>query len=217
MKQVSISIITFFLLHTSFAQDTLVPKRYQAIKEIFGDLDKDEVDERVVVYNMNNNDDETEGTDREVIIFKKKFDKWTIWHRSRNAVGNSRDGGMMGDPFEDIEIKGGILLISESGGSSWKWDHKDKYRYQNNVFELIGYTSNYGKPCEYWENLDFNLMTEKIVLERKYEKCDNQGQVVYKTQKENFAFKLKNKITLDNRRKNEVKLVSPKYRHELYL
>ena len=217
MKKVTICIATLILWHASVAQDTLIPKKYLAIKEIVGDLNNDDIEERVVVYDMNNKEDETEGTDREIIIFKKQFDRWVIWHRSKNAIGNSKDGGMMGDPFEDIEIKNGILLIRESGGSSWKWGHTDKYRYQNNAFELIGYTSNYGKPCEYWENFDFNLTTGKIFIEKEYEKCDDQEQVVYKTQKENFPYKLKNKITLENRKKNEVKIVSPKYKHELYL
>lgn len=217
MKQLSILFTTFILFKASLSQDTLVPKRYQAIQEIFGDLNKDGISERVVVYDMNNKEDETEGTDREIIIFKKQLETWVIWHRSKDAIGNSKDGGMMGDPFEDIEIKGGILLIRESGGSSWKWGHTDKYRYQNNSFELIGYTSSYGKPCEYWENFDFNVLTGKIIIEKEYERCNNQTQVVYKTEKENFSYKLKNKITLENRKKTEVKIISPKYKHELYL
>lgn len=150
MKQLVILLITFFLLHTSFGQSNLIPKQYQPIKEIYGDLNKDNIDERVVVYNMADKEDEINGVDREIIIFRKYQGKWTVWHRSTNAIGNSKDGGMMGDPFGDIEIKNGLLLISQSGGSSWKWGYTDKYRYQNNSFDLIGHTSNYGKPCEYW-------------------------------------------------------------------
>lgn len=41
---------------------------------------------------------------------------------------------MMGDPFGEIEIKNGILLVSQNGGSSWKWGHTDKYRYQDENF-----------------------------------------------------------------------------------
>jgi hypothetical protein len=150
MKQLLTFITAFAIFHTCSGQDNLIPSQYQPIKEIYGDLDKDTISEKVVVYNMSNKEDEINGVDREVIIFKKDKEKWVIWQRSTTAVGNSKDGGMMGDPFEDIEIRNGVLLISQSGGSSWKWGHTDKYRYQNNTFELIGYTSNYGKPCEYW-------------------------------------------------------------------
>lgn len=181
-------------------------------------MDKDGTDEKIVVYNVSDKKDEINGVDREVIIFKKAKEKWVIWHRSVNAVGNSKDGGMMGDPFEDIEIKNGILLIHQSGGSSWKWGHTDKYRYQNNQLELIGYTSNYGKLCEYWENFDFNLMTGRIVVSKEYEKCDTEeSQVVYKRENEQFSHRLKKKITLANRNKTELKIITPKYRHEFYL
>jgi hypothetical protein len=134
-----------------FRTRKLSPKEYRSIKEISGDLNKDSVDEKVVVYNVSDTEDDVEGVDREIIIFKKENGNWIIWHRSKTAVGNSKDGGMMGDPFEDMEIKNGVLLITQSGGSSWKWGYTDKYRFQNNNFELIGYVSNAGKVCEYWE------------------------------------------------------------------
>jgi hypothetical protein len=218
MKQIIAILTTFLFSQLSFAQGNIIPKEYQPIKEVPGDLDKDGINEKVVVYNMSDKDDETNGINREVIIFKKDKDKWTVWQRSANAVGNSKDGGMMGDPFEDIEIKGGVLIIHQSGGSSWKWSHTDKYRYQNNQFELIGYTSHYGKPCEYWENVDFNVMTGKINISKEYEKCDSvRGQEIYKTENESFSYKLNKKITLNNRNKTEVKIISPRYKHELYL
>ena len=52
MKQ-TIIFFTLYLLHfVSFAQEGLVPQQYQSIKEIYGDLNKDSIDEKVVVYNM---------------------------------------------------------------------------------------------------------------------------------------------------------------------
>ena len=123
----------------------------------------------------------------------------------------------MGDPFEAIEIDNGLLLIHQAGGSSWKWGNVDKYRFQNNQFELIGHTSNYGKLCEYWEDFDYNLMTGKIVFEKEYEKCDNQTQSVYKRENETFTFKPKQRITFQNRNRFDLKIISPKYKHEFYL
>ena len=211
-------ITTFFLSQATLAQSGQVPKHYVPIREVSGDLDKDRINEKVVVYNISDKEDEIEGVDREVIIFKRKKEKWVIWHRSLHAVGNSRDGGMMGDPFEEIEIKNGILLISESGGSSWKWGHTDKYRYQNKQFELIGYTSHVGKPCEYWQTFDYNVITGRISVKKEHESCnDDESQVIYKTENENFNHKLQKKITLTNRKKEEVKIVTPRYKLDLYL
>ena len=216
--KLTITILFLFLSIPALSQDSTLPDQYVKIKEVFGDLDKDAVEEKVVVYNVSAQEIEDNGIDREVVIFKKAMNGWKIWHRSLLAVGNSRDGGMMGDPFEDIEIVSGILIISHSGGSSWKWGHTDKYRYQNKSFELIGYSAHYGKLCEYWGNFDYNLSTGKIEYLKKFEKCDDEeSQEVYKTEKENFIFKSPKKITLNNRRKIELKIVTPKYKEELYL
>ncbi|QEC69596.1 hypothetical protein FRZ67_20665 [Panacibacter ginsenosidivorans] len=205
-----------FIFTSSFGQENSIPKQYRPVKEIYGDLNKDSVDEKIVVYNVNDTEDEVEGVDREIIIFKKENRNWVIWHRSKTAIGNSKDGGMMGDPFEGIEIKNGILLVYESGGSSWKWSFIDKYRFQNNNFELIGYVSSAGKVCEYWQDVDYNISTGEIIIKKEYEDCD-KAQEIYKRENEEFVYKLKNKITLENRDKEEIKIISPKYKHEIYL
>ena len=105
MKPVNILFSILIISYNSFAQQNSIPKEYQPIKEIYGDLNKDGKDEKVVVYNVSDKEVDMNGIDREIVIFKKEKEEWMIWHRSRNAIGNTRDGGMMGDPFEDIEIK----------------------------------------------------------------------------------------------------------------
>jgi hypothetical protein len=132
------------------------------------------------------------------------------------ALYSSRAGGMMGDPFGDIEIGKGVLHISQNGGSSWKWSHTDKYRYDNKVFKMIGYTSNYGKLCEYWEEVDFNLVTGKINVKKEYENCETENQEIYKRENETFVKKGIN-LTLQNRSEREIKIISPKYQHEIYI
>ena len=218
MKQLFTTLVAFFLLTTTKAQKGLVPAQYQSIAEAYGDLNKDGIEEKVVVYNVKEQEEEMNGIDRELIIFRRVAGAWTIWQRSLKAVGNSRDGGMMGDPFQEVEVKNGVLLITEAGGSSWKWGHTDKYRYQNGSFELIGYNNTYGKLCEYWADFDFNIMTGKIVFTKEYESCEEEGeQVVSKRENETFTYRLQKKITLQNRKDAEVQIISPKYKHELYL
>jgi hypothetical protein len=211
-------VCTLLFGYNAFAQEQLVPKKYHPIFETTGDLDKNGIPEKVIVYNKSEKEEGTNGIDREVIIFKKVKNEWTIWFRSSEAVGNSRDGGMMGDPFESIEIKNGILIINQSGGSSWKWSNTDKYRFQNNHFELIGHWSNYGKLCEYWTNVDYNINTGKLIVTKEYEQCnDDESSTVYKKQNETFTYKLKEIPTFEKRTNNEIRIVSPKYKHEIYL
>jgi hypothetical protein len=123
---------------------------------------------------------------------------------------------MMGDPFGEIKIENGILLISQNGGSSWKWDHTDRYRYQEGEFYLIGYISNYGKPCEYWQEVDFNLSTGKMIVKKEYEDCEKSDQTIYKRENETL-FKKGLKISITDRNVREIKIITPKYRHEIYI
>jgi hypothetical protein len=201
----------------SSSQSIPIPPNYSVIDSAIGDLDKDGIDELVVAYNTKSKDDEiSKGVPREMIIYKKTNTRWTVWQKSMQALYGSRDGGMMGDPFGDISIEKGVLNIYQDGGSSWKWSHTDKYRYDGKAFRLIGYVSNNGKPCEYWMNVDFNLVTGKIIMKKEFENCDTPDQEIYKRQNESF-FKKGIGITLQNRGEKEIKIVSPKYRHEIYV
>ena len=208
-------IVIAFILSTitSFGQKHFTPPGYEVIDQKDGDLDGDGIGEKVIVYNTTDTTDD--GIVRELHILKQSQNNWTLWKQSRNAIRKSKEGGMMGNPFEGIEIDKGILIISFSGGSSWKWFYKDKYRFQNDEFELIGYSTVFGKPCEYWANFDFNLSTGKIIYKKEFEDCEKE-QEIYKTEKETF-YKKKISINLNNRNLKEIKIVSPKYKHELYL
>ncbi|TWI79250.1 hypothetical protein IQ13_3653 [Lacibacter cauensis] len=219
MKRIISLLISIYTCQFAKAQSNLVPKHYKLINEATGDLNKDGIAEKAFVYNMSQSpDDDEEGINRELIIYKKQKDKWIIWHRSTTAIGNSKSGGMMGDPFESIEINKGILLVYQSGGSSWKWNTTDKYRFQNNRFELIGYKSYYGKLCEYWLLFEYNISTQTVFCKKEYEVCDEKGdQLISKTEAEKFTYKLKQPITLQNRNKEEIKIESLKYKFELYL
>ncbi len=195
-------------------QQIPVPKHYSIVDTAVGDLNNDGESELVVAYNTKPDPNE-EGVPRELIIYKKINNKWTVWQRSMQALYGSRDGGMSGDPYEDMSIAKGILQIDQNGGSSWKWGNKDKYRYQDGEFVLIGYISLAGKACEYWEDVDFNLITRKMIIKKEYENCDS-GQEIYKRENETF-YASKFKITLQDRSKKEIKIISPKYHHEIYL
>lgn len=199
------------------SQNLSIPKNYSVIDSIKGDLDRDGIDEFVVAYNTEIEKDDYESVPRELVIYKKSKDEWKVWEKSGQALYGSRDGGMMGDPFGQIEIKNGLLLVSQDGGSSWKWGHTDKYRFQDEEFYLIGYISHYGKLCEYWESVDFNLNTGKMIIEKEYESCENgDEQKVYKRENETM-YKKGIKIIFEKRNEKEILIISPKYKHEIYI
>lgn len=194
-----------------FAQKEFQPKGSTIIESVDGDLDGDKIPEKVIIYNTK---DEGElGKIRELQILKKINGKWTILEKSRNAILESSAGGMMGDPYQSTTIKNGILTIDHYGGSSWKWGNTDKYRFQNEHFELIGYSSEGGRPGDYWASTDFNLSTGQLNYEKEVENTAEYG----KSKKETFI-KKGLKINLQNRNQDKQrKITLPKTKEDVYL
>lgn len=212
------------LLEENLVDGTSLPERMVTQKEMIlgqadGDLDKDGIAEKVVVYSR---DLEWESSaPRDLIIYKQKDGGWDEWIVTENAILRADEGGMMGDPFGEVQIMNGLLHISHYGGSSWKWGHTDKFRYQDGAFYLIGYTSHSGKPCEYWEDFDFNLSTGDC--DYKFEVDDGEGCEDYDARAEygpdryeKFNHKMNQLPKLNNRRTFEYNFKSPKG-EELYL
>ncbi|WP_300565064.1 hypothetical protein [Flavobacterium sp.] len=185
--------------------------------EIYGDLDRDKIDEKITVVELN--EEGNDGKIRVLNIFKKKNNQWKLWHSSNTAILGSEGGGMMGDPFFDksIGILNGVITIDHNGGSSWKWSTVHKYRLKNNEFELIGYSTHYGKLCEYWAEFDYNLSTGKINYKKEYETCDEKTEdsTISKVEDEVFYKKLKKLPNLKNINKVQIKITTPKYKEEL--
>lgn len=156
MKSFIVLIIIYLSVHLTSQQDT-ISNKYKIIAEAYGDLNADGIEEKVSV--LETIEKSESGNIRLIQIYRYMDGKWTVWHSSDKAILKYQKDIMMSDPFDRIKIDHDTLLIYFSGGSSWKWSYTDRYRFQNNQFELIGYTSNYFKLCEYWLTVDYNLST----------------------------------------------------------
>jgi hypothetical protein len=214
-KTVCILILLVTVVDFIFGQEIPIPDNYSIVDSVSGDLDKDSVAELVVAYNTEP-ENENDGVPRELIIYKLENNKWAEWKKSDQALYGSRDGGMMGDPYGEMEIENGILHISQNGGSSWKWGFTDKYRFQDGEFYLIGYSSIGGKLCEYWQEVDFNLSTGKMIVKKEFEECETDEQEIYKRENETL-FEKGLKIKIQKRQEREIKIMTPKYGHEIYI
>ncbi|TZF95300.1 hypothetical protein FW781_15535 [Chryseobacterium panacisoli] len=192
------------------AQKQFQPAGSTLLEMADGDLDGDKIPEKVIIYTTK---DEGElGKIREIQILKKVNEQWTILEKSKNAVMESSAGGMMGDPYRETKIEKGILIISQNGGSSWKWDVTDKYRFQNGHFELIGTSSTSGRPGDYWKDIDFNLSTGQLNYSKEVENTAEYG----KSLKETYI-KKGLKINLQNRnQEKQQKIILPKTKEEVY-
>ncbi|RQO42536.1 hypothetical protein DBR39_01265 [Chryseobacterium sp. KBW03] len=192
------------------AQKQFQPAGSTILETVDGDLDGDKIPEKVMIYTTK--DEGEMGKIREIQILKKVNGKWTILEKSRNAVMESSAGGMMGDPYQSTGIEKGILTIIQAGGSSWKWDVTDKYRFQNGHFELIGTSTSSGRPGDYWKDIDFNLSTGQLNYTKEVENTAEYG----KSLKETYIQKGL-KINLQNRnQEKQRKIMLPKTKEEVY-
>lgn len=148
------------------------PKGYVNFLEEKGDLDGDGTDELLVAYET---DKETDlGRERQIHIFKKEDNKWKLHKKFTGPLLPSKGGGTMGDPFQSIKIKKGVIIIEQSGGSREKWSYVHKFRKEEKSWELIGATVDYADSCIKSERYDYNLNTGKVEAESADLKCDKE-------------------------------------------
>lgn len=187
------------------------PRSFEKIGEAEGDLDQDGISEKIIVYDTKKQTDL--GTERQIYIYKKNHEKWELWKKSIGAVLPSQHGGMMGDPFQGISIKRNCIIIDHFGGSRQKWSYTHKFRYQNGNFELIGATVNFGAPCDYWVNLDYNLSTGKIYYKKETENCESESSII---EKKELTKKLKKLPTMDGFYPGDNEIKFPNSKIDMY-
>ena len=169
------------------------PKHFKILDEKEGDLDKDGVFEKVIVYDTPKETDM--GTERQIYIYKKNNDTWELWKKSVGAILPSKHGGLMGDPFEGISIIRNCIVINHSGGARQRWYYTHRFRFQSDSFQLIGVTINFGSPCDNFYNFDYNLSTGKIIYEYETSDCENKSS---KMEKKEIVKKLQTLPTMAN-------------------
>ncbi len=93
------------------------------------------------------------------------------------AVYGPHEGGVFGDPFNSLSVKGNSFILSFYGGSSWRWGTSWQFRFQNGGFYLIGHTKySHRTVSEEAEKEDYNLSTGMMIRET----TDESGRMVSK-------------------------------------
>lgn len=138
-----------------------------------GDLDKDNIDEKVVVYNTKKGEN---GYERAIYMYKNKNGAWELWRKTRGAILPSQDEIDENDSFADLRITNGCIVIEHTGLDGERWAYTHKYRFQNNDFLLIGATLHRYYICSGSTNFDYNLLTGKIIYDRAETVCKDGAE-----------------------------------------
>ena len=160
-----------------------IPKGWKKILTANGDLNKDKLEDTVIVIekedkkNIKKNDgfgpEELNLNPRILLVlFKQKDGTYILASKNDKGFikseGNDNNPALM-DTLDDIIIKNNVLKIVfnyfMSAGSWWTSTNVYIFRFQNNVFELIGYESNaYMRNTGEEEGTSINFSTNKAKI-----------------------------------------------------
>ena len=181
--QFSSKILLFFCLFILFVINLnaqIDTNKYQyklKIQEAFGDLNKNGIEDKVVVNQDTLFDEQPYKLQ---IYFKDSLSKFKLITSTTKLIepkfklnsGKTQNGVI----FSGITIAKGILIVSVE---LLRGHYEHKFRYQNGNFELIGFSTVSSNGIGYLESTDFNLSTGiRIIKKGKIE--DDKMKIIYK-------------------------------------
>lgn len=192
MKNILI-LLTSALTIATFAQQIqkknsldFIPKGYVFFEKITGDLNKDGLDDCVLVIKGTDKSkiitDQYQGkldrNRRGVIILFNRKDHYELALKNYNCLSSeNEDGGIYYAPELSVEIIKGNLFFHYGHGRYGYW--KYNFRYQNSDFELIGYDESNGGAVISSET-SINFLTKKKEIRINTNENDEGGQEVLK-------------------------------------
>ena len=167
--------------------DTFVPRGWKIIKRATGDLNKDKLPDLALALSSAEKSDSYNDTWDEprllVILFKEKSGGYRRATVSSNAIMCRGCGGVFGDPFDELSVTRGTIVIRHYGGSRQRWGFTHRFRFQNGDWYLIGRTTiEHDTITREYHELDENLLTgdtiEKVTTSqgREVEKKERRAK-----------------------------------------
>ena len=128
-----------------------------------GDLNKDGIQDLALIIEKTQ-EDNYDAPRSLLIAFGDKDHTFSRSIIADKVILGSIDGGGWGDPFDGIIIDRGSVVVSDFGGSSERWYHKYRFRFQENDWYLIGATMGSNHSIKegtemVFDEEDYNLLT----------------------------------------------------------
>ena len=208
-------LLFFSFLHTQELKDFTIPKGYEKILETKGDLDKDGMDETVIVLNTDKkSESEYGGFVRKLYILKKVNGKLKIWKENSNLIFDSKEGFYPECNALEVTIKNNCLVIFQSYSSNSRHTvtSKNTYRFQNGDFYLIGALVQFDDTCEFNYSDEINFSTGKVIVSEEYSDCDDGSNRKIPENHKEFTHKIPKLIKMSDYKmgKNEIKIPNSK-------
>ena len=169
-----------------------VPKGYRVFETIHGDVNKDGIEDRVLIIKGTNKKKivkdkylgKLDRNRRGIIVLIKKNEQYELALKNLTCFSSEHeDGGVYFAPELSIDIKKGNLYVYYGHG---RYGYsKYTFRFQNLNFELIGYDASEDRGPVIERETSINFLT-KIKQERinTNENADDTGEEVFTTTSE---------------------------------
>lgn len=173
--------------HNETGIDAIIPYGWKILEKVKGefvkaegDLNRDGIPDIVAVIEKTINETEEAPPRALLIAFGTNNGSYLLSIIADNVMLKADEGGVWGDPFEDLSIDRGSVLVSDYGGSNWRWYNKYRFRYQDEDWYLIGATmGEYFTGTHTRENADeedYNLLTGDYIIRT----TNDNGEVTIK-------------------------------------
>ncbi|WP_342435510.1 hypothetical protein NSS79_17760 [Paenibacillus sp. FSL L8-0436] len=158
--------------------NTLIPSGWRVLIQddepvtTEGDLNKDGItDVAMIIEQLQPNTEEA--PERSLLIAFGTNDSYLLSIIADKVILKSDEGGVWGDPFESLSIDRGSVVVSDYGGSNWRWYNKYKFRFQDNEWYMIGATMGEyfsgNATQEAADEQDYNLLTGDYIIKKTNE------------------------------------------------
>jgi hypothetical protein len=155
----------------------LIPENYGLLNATYGDLNRDSINDLVMVLYRKGEEDSSGEVKRPLLLLVGQPDStYKLVAKSEKAVYCKNCGGMMGDPFQRIAIKNGYFSVEHYGGSAWRWTRTITFKY--NAEENKWYLHKDGS--ESFHAADPEKVTSKILTMKDFGKVAFEDFDVYK-------------------------------------
>lgn len=168
-----------------------IPKGYKIFQEIKGDLNKDGVEDCVVIIKGTNKEniitDEYRGKQdrnrRGIIVIFKENNNYVQAVKNYDCFSSeNEDGGVYYAPELDVSIEKGKLYVHYGHGRYGYWTYT--FRANNNDFELIGYDASENSGPVVNSETSINFLTKNKVTKTNTNENAESGDEVFEEKKE---------------------------------
>ncbi len=154
-----------------------IPADYIEAAKTTGDLNKDSIDDIVLLISQKIPKDKVDAAPQIILIFLgTKEKKFKLWKTGKKHF--LRNSSSLMEPFglSNLTIKNRVLSIGSNASYSegtWNiYNCEQKWREENGELKLIGLTvSEFDRRCACGKTIDHNLLTQKKIT--KTDKGDN--------------------------------------------